>query len=234
MEQQKQKEIRTERIIRGLLVLAFIVPFAVIGIAVGTVMATNAGANNNNPTPPPLTPLAAPIISLSEANLTWNAVPFALGYHLFVELNVLQSLPSSQTTLDLAELDLPEGNHQIHIQAIGDHVNFASSGLSNPVTFTIKTEEGNGGEEPPPSMTQLEQPDGLRLEGAILIWNTVHGAAAYHIYVDGVASGRQTASDRFDLRVLHLSPGNHQIAIRAIAGPDVAHSELSQSITFIV
>ena len=70
----------------------------------------------------------------------------------------------------------------------------------------------------------------------ILQWSLVDGALGYGIYANGVnqiiLGGYETA---FDLNLLWLPEGVHQIQVRAISyTDDFANSELSEAVVFVV
>jgi len=121
-------------------------------------------------------PIATPVVTLNRHTLSWEAVPNALNYQLFVNGEAFGT-PMTQTSLDLSSLDLAlseDDGYQISVQAITkDQFKFSSSLMSNEITYK-KIE-----------IQTLAAPvvavDGTNLE--LLTWEAVEGTDYYEIYV---------------------------------------------------
>ena len=114
--------------------------------------------------------LAAPVISLAENVISWNAVPHANIYVIYEnDAEVGRQLTTSYT-INRVE----EGEYTYSVVAAGT-ANYAQSEHSNKVTYVV---EALG--EP----TQLAAPE-VSLAGNVLSWEAVPHASGYIVYENG-------------------------------------------------
>ncbi|MCL2846260.1 MAG: hypothetical protein FWE38_01065 [Firmicutes bacterium] len=127
--------------------------------------------------PNPVVPqLAAPSnLTMTDRMLSWDAVTNAVGYIVFV--NGLARPMITGTSFNFADLEI-NVLYQFTVVAVGDGVNFADSLPSAPVFIHIF---------PAPVLPPLNAPTGLAMNGRVLSWNAVDGAAGYIVMVNGVA-----------------------------------------------
>ena len=81
--------------------------------------------------------------SISHDSLSWTAVTGATGYHIYVNGTRRTTYPIVDTHFDLRNLNLPAGNHNIQIRAVGTG-NHTDSVLSQSITFQVEGRGGHG------------------------------------------------------------------------------------------
>jgi|GEM_PF-6909777 len=84
-------------------------------------------------------PLPAPQASLYGSLLSWPAIPGAGGYTVHAG-DVQENLPAAGTAIrqiDLADLDLPVGEHSVTVVALGVEGRSLDSPASDPLSFTV-------------------------------------------------------------------------------------------------
>lgn len=139
-------------------------------------------------------------VSIAEGILTWNAVDDADGYLVVVGTDDYDVSP---TTFDLNALDLTPGSYNVTVSSkSGDSVSVPSAVL----IFVV--------EEDTPD--ELDAPTGLSIDGNVLSWNAVAGAARYQVAVGEELY--ETTEATFDLAPLFLAPGTYDVAVTAISG----------------
>lgn len=85
----------------------------------------------------PAVKLLAPAISINNGVLTVNEVLNAVKYEVYDGTTLLTTLDTAGT-LNLADLGLAIGTHNITVKAIGDDVSTLTSDASTKVTFTVE------------------------------------------------------------------------------------------------
>ena len=88
----------------------------------------------------PAVKLAAPSISLSNGILTVNAVTNAVKYEVYDGTTLIATLDVAGT-LNLVDLNLAVGAHDITVKAVGDGVTTLTSDASSKTTFTVAAPE---------------------------------------------------------------------------------------------
>jgi len=185
-----------------------------------------------SPVEPVLPRLAAPIITLTGSVVVWSEVSGAGGYSLHVDgVGVAGGdLGPGARTFDLADLGLPEGDHEITLVAIGVPSTSLNSLPSNTVIYQVP-------QDPGPGLQQLPAPV-IYLDGETLRWATVSGAGGYSLRVNGIepAGGNLTpGTTSFNLAGLGLPEGNHFITLVALGIIDASlNSPPSNFVTFTV
>ncbi|MDD3170896.1 MAG: metallophosphoesterase [Bacilli bacterium] len=97
----------------------------------------------------PAVKLAAPSISISDGILTISEVTGAVKYEVYEGTTLLTTVDKAGT-VDLKDLGLAAGNHNITVKAIGDDVETTTSSSSSAVVYTVEdaTEPEPQPEEP--------------------------------------------------------------------------------------
>lgn len=139
-------------------------------------------------------------VTITEGILTWNAVDDADGYLVVVGTD---EHDVTTTTFDLDALDLAAGTYNVTVSSkSGDSVSLPSTVLM----FVV--------EEDTPD--ELDAPTGLSIDGNVLSWNAVAGAARYEVLVG--EESHETTDLTFDLASLLLEPGTYDVSVTALSG----------------
>lgn len=88
-------------------------------------------------TPPAPTQLAAPVISLSENKVTWQAVAHADSYDVTVGTKAAVNVKTTEYTVT----ETAPGDYDITVVAKSSDSNYTASNPSNKVTFTVNAPE---------------------------------------------------------------------------------------------
>jgi len=169
--------------------------------------------------------LPAPNASIDGSVVSWSLVPGAVGYSVRIEGIEVQngSLGPTETSFDLAVLDLGVGDHSVTVIALGDGVQTAHSPPSAAVTFVV-------------AALQLTPPV-VWLDGTTVRWNEVQGATGYSVRIGGneAAGGNLGAGARyFDLAPLGLGSGSHSVTVVALGDGELTlNSPASAPVTFL-
>ncbi|MCL2592264.1 MAG: S-layer homology domain-containing protein, partial [Defluviitaleaceae bacterium] len=163
-------------------------------------------------------------LAINGTILTWVGVATTWSYQIYVNGEPTGGLVS-ENTFDLATLNLSTASYEIRVRAIGDDILHLDSELSEAVIFNSES-----------NLARLTAPIGLAITtNSVLTWNAVLQATAYRVYVNGNPHDSTVTSTSFDLASLGLSPGNHQIRVRALGnGSDILDSLLSETVIFTI
>ncbi|MCL2234166.1 MAG: hypothetical protein FWC02_00615 [Firmicutes bacterium] len=137
--------------------------------------------------------------------VTWGAVQFATGYHVYVDNVRRTTTPVTGTSFNLNTISgLAVGQHLVRVRAVSTAIYRNDSNWSaqvwGAVTMTLAT----------PTGVSINQSTG------VVSWNVVANATSYRVYVGGVFRANATPTN-FNLTTISLGAGVHSIQIRAIS-----------------
>ncbi|MCL2862452.1 MAG: hypothetical protein FWE22_08595 [Firmicutes bacterium] len=177
--------------------------------------------------------LSAPVnveVNQTTSVVSWNAVPYSTGYHIYVNNIRRTATPVLETSFNLATLSLAIGVNQVQVRAVSNLEFFIDSHLSalSDTTNIVYS-------------VILNTPSLSIIQGSgILSWSAVQHAAGYHVYkLNNTSWERVTtaaiASLSVDLNSLPLPLGNQSIRLRAVNPAFyVTDSGLSDAVNFTV
>lgn len=143
-------------------------------------------------------------VTITEGILSWNTVDDADGYLVVVGTD---DYDVTTTTFDLNALDLAAGTYNVTVSSkSGDSVSVPSTVLM----FVV--------EEDTPD--ELDAPTGVSIDGDVLSWNAVAGAARYEVLVG--EDVYETTDLTFDFAPLFLEPGTYDVSVIALSGERVS------------
>ena len=114
------------------------------------------------------TQLAAPKLSQSGNYVTWETVPFAESYAIFVNASEVKTNETSGLRYDLSEISA-FGTLTVTVRAMSTSGKYVSSVMSDPIT-----------------VTKLEAPKNIEYSSGKLTWTPVEGATGYELTVNGI------------------------------------------------
>ena len=117
------------------------------------------------------TQLAAPKLSQSGNYITWETVPYAESYAIFVNASEVQTNETSGLRYDLSQ-NPSFGLLTVTVRAMSASGKYISSEMSEPIT-----------------VTKLEAPKNIEYASGKLTWTSVEGATGYELTVNGVSYG---------------------------------------------
>jgi len=103
----------------------------------------NGNDNGNGcctePTPTDPVPLTAPVVSLDGTVISWDSVPNAVGFRIYVDGRKSGLLGANATSFDLATLGKPVGTFVVTLRALSDPTNEMKldSAESNTINFEV-------------------------------------------------------------------------------------------------
>lgn len=112
--------------------------------------------------------LNTPKLSQSGNFITWEAVPHADSYAIFVNASEVQTNETSALSYDLT-MDSSFGDLTVTVRAMSASGKYVSSDMSAPI-----------------HVTKLEAPKNFSYVSGKLMWNAVEGASGYELYVNGI------------------------------------------------
>jgi len=133
----------------------------------------------------------------SNIAVTWDAVPNAVGYHIYVDgIRYTTTAITTPRTFDVSGIR-PGLPIQVRAMAAVSNPLLTFSGLSSSVARTP---------------VALSAPTGVTVSGSNLTWNTVASATGYYVYVNGNPHSPATGTTF----PLSLDPGNYNLQVRTI------------------
>ncbi len=150
-------------------------------------------------------------VVITGSTLTWDTVTNATGYIITVDgtdHNV------SQTTFDLSTLGLSEGTYPVTVKATDGTNQSAASTTVNYVVVTV---------------TELDTPTNLVLNGDVLTWDQVSNAEGYLVMINGY--GYEVLTPTVDLATLYLPSGTFDVVVVAVHGDIESSASTSVSYT---
>ena len=121
--------------------------------------------------------LSAPVITLSGNKVSWNAVPNATGYEVYVDGTLKTTVTATNYSMPL---NMEVGDYVVTVKAKGGDL-YKDSASSNSVTFNVKPAE---------PVTQPLGKATIAIDGRTVTWNAVDNATAYDVYVNGVKNAK--------------------------------------------
>lgn len=163
-------------------------------------------------------------LTVDGTTVTWNPVPDASGYNVTIYQNgqlYTEDYTQQGYTCDLSTAGLLSGTYTVTVKASGDGTAFQSSAptaQSDPITITA-----------------LDTPANLQLNGTVASWSSVKGAGSYNVtaYVYSTASNYpqwydqyNTTSTSFDFSKQSLPAGVYTFSVSALppSGSTVSES----------
>ena len=158
-------------------------------------------------------------LSISGTTLSWNAVPNAFSYRIYVGGTARTTITG--TSFNLATLNLTNANHSIQVRTLGNGSTTLNSVLSNAVTFN-------------PNTAQLATPTISINNNGILTW-TGGGNHNVRVYVGNTfqwtSNGRVSQVNL--MQIPNLPTGNNQVRIRHLHDTNAnLHSAQSNQVNF--
>ena len=182
----------------------------------------------------------------SGRNLSWNNVPNAAGYNIYIGGVLRETVPAGIANLgarrglialsgsgtmqfDLGGLSLPHGSTNVALRAVAANgTEFRDSVQS--LTYDFYVPQQTTGPD------QLTQPLGLTINGTVLSWGAVANSSGYQLNISGrtvhVPAG--TSLDFDALEPPLTNDTNYSITVTALGdGVDFANSIASNSVNFM-
>lgn len=153
--------------------------------------------------------LSAPVITLSGNKVSWNAVPNATGYEVYVDGTLKATVTATNYSMPL---NMEVGDYAVTVKAKGGDL-YKDSAASNSVTFNVKPAE---------PVTQPLGKATIAIDGRTVTWNAVDNATAYDVYVNGVKNATVTATQYV---FAGRTAGNYEITVKATAPGSSAYTE---------
>ena len=153
--------------------------------------------------------LSAPVITLSGNKVSWNAVPNATGYEVYVDGTLKATVTATNYSMPL---NMEVGDYVVTVKAKGGDL-YKDSASSNSVTFNVKPAE---------PVTQPLGKATIAIDGRTVTWNAVDNATAYDVYVNGVKNATVTATQYV---FAGRTAGNYEITVKATAPGSSAYTE---------
>ena len=138
------------------------------------------------------TQLTTPVLTQSGNYITWETVPYAESYVIFVNASEVKTNETSGLKYDLSE-NPTFGVLTVTVRAMSTSGKYISSEMSAPIT-----------------VTKLEAPKNIEYSAGKLTWTAVEGATGYELTVNGIPYVA-TAPEC----TLSLNCGNNDITIIA-------------------
>jgi len=152
-------------------------------------------------------------VAITDGVLTWNAVANAEKYTVVVGTT---NHEVTSTTFDLKTLGLIEGTYQVSVIAVKGTTVSTRSSL---VSYVVPSSEP----------TSLAAPTNVVITNGVVTWNAVPNALSYLVIIGGVEYPTTVRS--FDVKLLTLSVGTHQITVKAIRNTLVSSASTAVSYT---
>ena len=114
------------------------------------------------------TQLDAPVLTQSGNYITWETVPYAESYAIFVNASEVKTNETSGLKYDLSE-NPAFGTLTVTVRAMSTSGKYISSEMSAPIT-----------------VTKLEAPKNIEYSAGKLTWTAVEGATGYELTVNGI------------------------------------------------
>lgn len=114
------------------------------------------------------TQLGTPKLTQSGNYITWETVPYAESYAIFVNASEVKTNEVSGLRFDLSEISA-FGELTVTVRAMSTSGKYISSAMSEPLT-----------------VTKLEAPKNIEYSSGKLTWTAVEGAIGYELTVNGI------------------------------------------------
>ncbi|MCH5147639.1 MAG: hypothetical protein J1F61_06565, partial [Clostridiales bacterium] len=168
------------------------------------------------------TVLSAPVIEISGNVITWSAIENAESYRIYEDGTVVSEVQELQYIAKPTE----GGTHRYAVMATSTDYNYASSLLSNTVTYTVE---------------KLETPEAYvgGLYFNYLKWNSIENAQEYEVYENGTLvakCGSSTLLYQLTRAVSNGDPAGTYIytVVAATSDTDYISSSPSEDVEYLV
>lgn len=151
---------------------------------------------------PTLPKLDAPVVTLEDKTIKWEAITDAVSYVVYVDGKKVAS-DVTVTIFDLASKLTESGEYSITVVAVGDGTVYANSKNSNQVKYVVK------------EATKLSTPV-ASLDGTTLSWAEVANANGYNLYVDGKLVKENLKELSLDVASLIKEYGSYKLTVVAV------------------
>lgn len=116
----------------------FFTPLIALAVSMATVFACFGTTACKKDPPPEPQPLSAPVITLTDNVISWNAVPNATGYTI-KEGDTAVSENQQQTSYTITKTEA--GSYTYTVTALSTDKNYTASPASNAVTYEVKPDK---------------------------------------------------------------------------------------------
>lgn len=158
--------------------------------------------------------LDKPALSLSGKTVTWQIIPNASSYDVYV--NDVKAVTQIETEYTIATNNV--GTYKIQVVAISSNALYTSSDKSDAVNYTVES--------------TLLSPPVLTIDGNVVSWDAVPNAQSYEVFVNDRSVGKQS---ELTYEVTETAVGKYFVAVKAIAGSALYRdSGASYSVLYIV
>lgn len=163
--------------------------------------------------------LFAPVISLQDNVISWDAVEHASIYEVYEEKTIV----AKQTQTAYTVKKTTPGEYRFTVKATSSDAAYTSSEFSNTVTYSVE-------EQSVPEVKKLSAP-AIALDGNVLSWTAIDHATAYVVFENGDPVSTQTET------VYTVNPphkGEYEYAVVAISSNAAySTSDKSNAVTFV-
>ena len=180
----------------------------------------NGGGGNENGGSTDPVQLVAPVISLDDGVISWNAVAHATAYEVYEN----GSFAARQTATTYTVTKTAVGEYVYKVRAISASSSYTTSEYSNTVTYTV---------EPKVEPAELLATPVIELNENEITWTAIAHATAYEIYENELKIGQVTTTS---YTISTTLAGEWVYAVKAISSDTVHYSpsELSNTVTYSV
>lgn len=160
------------------------------------------------------TELTPPILTLTGATVTWDAVANASSYEVFI--NNVSVGKTDQLSYVITETLV--GSYTVKVIAVTENANYSNSVFSNEITYVV-------------SPRKLNIPV-LSLNGTTVSWSAIENATSYEIFINGESRGEQTA---LSFEITETIVGEYRIQVVAkTSDTQFAASDRSEMVIYTV
>lgn len=164
--------------------------------------------------------LLAPVISRTGTDVTWEAIPNATGYEIYItdnEITSPQGAPAAtveegKTSFNVAEVCKP-GRYNVYVRAI-------YKGKDDTTAESFKNSALSGGVK----IEKLGAVSGVEYSGGTLKWNAVDKANKYDIAVNGVTVAEGITSPSYAYKL----GGGEKITVEAKSNDETVYSSSAE------
>lgn len=164
--------------------------------------------------------LLTPVISRTGTDVTWEAIPNATGYEIYItdnEITSPQGAPTAtveegKTSFNVAEVCKP-GRYNVYVRAI-------YKGKDDTTAESFKNSALSGGVK----IEKLGAVSGVEYSGGTLKWNAVDKANKYDIAVNGVTVAEGITSPSYAYKL----GGGEKITVEAKSNDETVYSSSAE------
>lgn len=153
--------------------------------------------------------LASPVLTQSGNFITWEFVPNASNYNVYVNSSSIPTTTTANLSYDLSSNE-NYGQLAVTVRANSASNKYNNSAMSETVTIT-----------------KLQPPSNIRYENGMLIWDNVAGATLYELSINGTPYTTSINSYKID-----FAQGDNLVSINAKASSSVVEGVAKQTIYY--